>query len=114
MMQMDFLIELFTRLKKDKIHTCIDSSGIMFQPENKQFMEKLDLLLSMTDLIMLDIKHINDKKHQELTSHSNKNILAFARYLDEKNISVWIRHVVVPELPFTANIRKNSAPLSVR
>lgn len=96
MMQMDFLIELFTRLKKDNIHTCIDSSGIMFQPENKVFMNKLNILLSLTDLIMLDIKHIDDEKHRELTAHSNKNILAFARYLDEKKIPVWIRHVVVP------------------
>lgn len=96
MMQMDFLIELFTQLKKDGIHTCIDSSGIMFQPENQLSMNKLDILLSLTDLIMLDIKHIDDEKHRLLTTKSNKNILAFARYLDEKKIPVWIRHVIVP------------------
>lgn len=96
MMQMDFLIELFTKLKKDGIHTCIDSSGIMYQPENQVFMNKLHILLSLTDLVMLDIKHIDDEKHRELTAQSNKNILAFARYLDEKKIPVWIRHVVVP------------------
>ena len=96
MMQMDFLIELFTKLHKDGIHTCIDSSGIMFQPDNETFMKKLDTLLEVTDLIMLDIKHINPKKHEELTAHSNERILAFARYLDKKHIPVWIRHVVVP------------------
>ena len=52
MMQMDFLIELFTKLHKDGIHTCIDSSGIMFQPDNETFMNKLDTLLEVTDLIM--------------------------------------------------------------
>ncbi|EJW93910.1 pyruvate formate-lyase 1-activating enzyme, partial [gut metagenome] len=62
MMQMDFLIELFTKLKKDQIHTCIDTSGIMFQPSNATFMEKLTELLKVTDLIMLDIKHIDRKR----------------------------------------------------
>lgn len=96
MMQIDFLIELFTKLKKDGVHTCIDSSGIMFQPENKDFMNKLQVLLPLTDLILLDIKHMDDERHRELTGHSNKNILAFARFLDSKNVPVWIRHVVVP------------------
>ena len=59
-------------------------------------LNKLDTLLEVTDLIMLDIKHINPQKHKELTAHSNERILAFAKYLDEKHIPVWIRHVVVP------------------
>ena len=96
MMQMDFLIELFTKLRKDGIHTCLDSSGIMFRPENPEFMEKMERLAAVTSLVMLDIKHIDDEKHKSLTAHSNKNILAFARYLDEKQIPIWIRHVIVP------------------
>lgn len=100
MMQMDFLIELFTKLKKDHIHTCIDTSGIMFQPSNAVFMEKLEKLLQVTDLIMLDIKHINGEEHKKLTAHSNERILAFARYLDEQNIPIWVRHVIVPGITF--------------
>ena len=96
MMQRDFLIELFTKLHKEGIHTCIDTSGIMFQPKSAEFMEKMDRLASVTDLVMLDIKHIDDARHKELTAHSNERILAFARYLDEKNIPIWIRHVIVP------------------
>ncbi len=96
MMQMDFLIELFTKLRADGVHTCLDSSGIMFRPENPDFMEKMEKLAAVTNLVMLDIKHIDDEKHKVLTSHSNKNILAFAKYLDEKNIPIWIRHVIVP------------------
>ena len=96
MMQMDFLIEMFEKLHKDHVHTCIDTSGIMFQPDSEVFMEKLDRLLKVTDLVMLDIKHINDEEHKKLTAHSNKRILAFAKYLDKNNIPVWIRHVVVP------------------
>lgn len=96
MMQMDFLIELFTKLHNDGIHTCIDTSGITFQPKSEGFMKKMEQLVAVTDLVMLDIKHIDDEKHKELTAHSNERILAFARYLDEKNIPIWIRHVVVP------------------
>lgn len=59
-------------------------------------MDKLEILMSVTDLVMLDIKHIDPEQHKKLTSHSNDRILAFAKYLDAKNIPVWIRHVVVP------------------
>ena len=45
---------------------------------------------------MLDIKHIDPEKHKELTGHSNERILAFAKYLDQKQIPIWVRHVVVP------------------
>lgn len=96
MLQMPFLTALFRDLKKHSIHTCIDTSGITFNPDNSSFLDKLDELLALTDLILLDIKHIDDKEHQILTGHSNKNILEFARYLDQKNIPVWIRHVVIP------------------
>ena len=96
MMQMDFLIELFTELHEGGFHTCIDTSGIMFRPDNEKMMEKIEKLMDVTDLVMLDIKHIDDEKHKELTSHSNKRILDFARYLDKKGIPLWIRHVIVP------------------
>jgi len=61
---------------------------------------KFDELLKYTDLVLLDIKHIDDEEHKKLTGHSNKNILEFAKYLSEKQIPVWIRHVVVPEITF--------------
>lgn len=96
LMQIDFLIELFTEAKKKNIHTCIDTSGIGFNKDNAPYIEKLDTLLSLTDLIMLDIKHIDPKKHKELTKQPNDGILAFAEHLSERNIPIWIRHVVVP------------------
>ena len=51
-----------------------------------------------TDLILLDIKHIDSRAHQRLTGWSNENILNCARYLSEINLPVWIRHVLVPGL----------------
>lgn len=96
LMQVDFLIELFTLAKEKGIHTCIDSSGIAFKPGNAEFISKLDKLMPLTDLVMLDIKHIDPEKHKELTSQPNDGILAFAAYLNEKHVDMWIRHVVVP------------------
>ena len=96
LMQVDFLLELFTLAKEKNIHTCIDSSGIAFNPDNAALMEKIDKLMTLTDLVMLDIKHIDPDKHKELTLQPNKNILKFAEYLNEKNVDMWIRHVVVP------------------
>lgn len=96
LMQIDFLIELFTECKKHDINTCIDTSGIAYKPDNKEYNEKLDKLMPLTDLVMLDIKHIDPEKHKELTSQPNDGILAFAQYLSDKNVPIWIRHVVVP------------------
>lgn len=97
MLQIQFVTELFTEAKKKGVNTCLDTSGVAFNPDDTA---ETDKLLDVTDLVMLDIKHIDDEKHKELTGHSNKNILAFARYLDSKKIPVWIRHVVVPGITF--------------
>ena len=97
LLQMDFLIELFKECKKHGIHTTIDSSGGPFN-RRPNFMEKLDELLQYTDLILLDLKHIDSEKHKFITGMTNEHILDFAQYLSEKNIPVWIRHVLVPTL----------------
>ena len=96
LMQIDFLLELFALAKEQGIHTCLDTSGITYHPGETPYNEKLDKLMTMTDLVLLDIKHIDPVIHKDLTGHDNAGILAFARYLSEKQIPVWIRHVVVP------------------
>ena len=96
LMQIDFLLELFALAKQKKVHTCLDTSGITYRPGESAYNEKLDRLMELTDLVMLDIKHIDPEAHKDLTGHDNAGILAFARYLDEKQIPVWIRHVIVP------------------
>lgn len=130
MLQIEFLTELFTGAKERGIHTCLDTSGIMFpeclgtegqtqaeqqgEAERQKSTEKqekktaayqermaqMDALLAVTDLVMLDIKHINRDAHKKLTGQDNRNILAFARYLDSIGKPVWIRHVVVPGITF--------------
>ncbi len=96
LVQIDFVTELFEKAKEKDINTCIDSSGITFNPSNPDILAKFDRLMKVTDLVMLDIKHIDNEKHKELTSQSNTNILAFAQYLSDKGIEIWIRHVLVP------------------
>lgn len=93
--QIEFVTELFKKAKEKSIHTAIDTSGILFNRNNT---EKLDELLQYTDLVMLDIKHINNEEHKKLTGFSNKNILDFAKYLSEKKVPMWVRHVVVPTI----------------
>lgn len=95
LLQIDFVIEIFKKLKKYNMHTAIDTSGITF---NGNQIEKFDELNKYTDLYLLDIKEIDDKKHLDLTGKSNKNILEFAQYLSKKNKKVWIRHVIVPTI----------------
>ena len=95
LLQVDFLIELFSLAKARGIHTCLDTSGITYSPEAKDYVSKLDDLMGYTDLVMLDIKHIDPDEHRLLTSRDNGAVLAFARYLAETNIPTWIRHVIV-------------------
>lgn len=96
LMQIDFVLELFRLAKEKNIHTCLDTSGITYRPGESGYNKKLDALMEVTDLVMLDIKHIDPEGHKNLTGHDNAGILAFAKYLEEKKIAVWIRHVVVP------------------
>ncbi len=93
LMQIDAVTELFTILKGKGINTCLDSSGGVYTADKT---DKFDRLLAVTDLVLLDIKEIDDEKHKDLTGISNKNTLAFAKLLSEKGIPMWVRYVLVP------------------
>lgn len=92
LLQMDFLISLFKELKKRNIHTAIDTSGMF------DLTDKLKELINLTDLFLLDIKHIDSKKCKELVGFSNEKELAFARYLSDINKPIWIRQVLIPTI----------------
>lgn len=92
LLQASFLIELFNKLKKEGIHTCIDTSG------NVVLNDEIKRLIDLTDLFLLDIKCINDKVCKELTGVSNKKELEFARYLSDNNKKMWIRQVLIPAI----------------
>lgn len=90
LLQAKFIIELFKELKKINVHTCIDTAGSI--PINDDIIS----LLNLTDLVLLDIKHIDPSKAKLLTGLSNENNLNLANYLSDNNISMWIRQVLVP------------------
>ncbi len=103
LLQMDFLYELFSMAKQKGIHTCLDTSGIVFRPNDEGHLRKMDRLMEVTDLIMLDIKHIDNEEHKILTKQPNSNILAFAKYLEDRKKELWVRHVVVPGITDNEN-----------
>lgn len=96
LLQIDFLLELFQKAKEKGINTTLDTSGNPFT-KDEPFFGKWKKLMDYTDLIMLDIKHIDDEQHKILTGKSNKNILEMAKEMSEMGKKMWIRHVLVPE-----------------
>ena len=96
LLQIDFLLELFTKAKEKGVHTTLDTCGNPFTRE-EPFFSKFEKLMEVTDLVMLDIKHMDEEQHVFLTGQKNDNILDMAKYLSDTGKSMWIRHVLVPE-----------------
>lgn len=90
LLQPHFLIALLQELKKEGIHTCIDTSGSF------TITTVLQEVIDLTDLFLLDIKCIDDEKCLSLTGISNQKELAFARYLSDHYKTMWIRQVLIP------------------
>ncbi len=90
-LQIDFLTELFACAKANGVHTCLDTSGILFDGS-----EKYDRLMAVTDLVMLDIKHTDEAAHKALTGCSGKNPRAMLDYLKKNGKETRIRQVLVP------------------
>ena len=90
LLQPYFLSSLFKKLKSENIHTAVDTSGMV------KITNSIKEVLSLTDLVLLDIKHINPDKCRELVGFSNEKELAFAKYLSDNNIPIWIRQVIIP------------------
>ena len=96
LLQIDFLLELFTKAKEKGVHTTLDTCGNPFTRE-EPFFSKFEKLMEVTDLVMLDIKHMDEEQHVLLTGQKNDNILDMTKYLSDTGKSMWIRHVLVPE-----------------
>ena len=91
LLQAKDLISLFSELKKIGIRTALDTNGSLLNSDVKK-------LLKLTDLVLLDVKHIDESWHKEITGHSNNAVLGFAEYLETNRIHFWIRYVLVPGL----------------
>ena len=97
LLQIDFVLELFKLAKEKGISTCLDTSGSPFTRQGS-FYAKFEELMKVTDVFLLDIKHIDDEKHRNLTGRMNENILDMAKCLSEHGKKIWIRHVLVPQI----------------
>lgn len=90
MLQPEFVLELFKLCKQEGVHTAIDTSGYILNDKVKE-------VLKYTDLVLLDIKHINPDKYKILTARPLEPTLQFMEYLKEIDKPVWLRYVLVPE-----------------
>lgn len=90
LLQPDFVISLLKELKRKHIHTTIDTSGMV------DLNDKIKEIIHLTDLFLLDIKHIHPEKCKDLVGFSNEKELAFAKYLSEQEKPMWIRQVIIP------------------
>ncbi len=97
LLQIDFVLELFTLAKSQGVHTTLDTCGQPFTKE-EPFFSKFNELMKVTDLVLLDLKQIDSDKHKELTKWPNDNILDMATYLSDIQKPVWIRHVTIPTI----------------
>lgn len=95
LLQIDFLLELFREAKKRGINTVIDTAAQPFTRE-EPFFGTIAELMEYTDLLMVDIKHIDPGPHKKLTACGNENILDCLRWLSGIGKPVWLRHVLVP------------------
>lgn len=95
LLQIDFLLDLFQKAKARGINTAIDTAGQPFTRE-EPFFSKFRELMQYTDLLLMDIKHIDPVEHQKLTGQPNDNIIEMFRYLSDIGKPIWIRYVLVP------------------
>jgi len=91
LLQVPFVTELFKAAQAEGFHTCLDTNGY-----NKSTEAEIDALLDHTDLVLLDLKQIDNNIHKILVGVSNKRTLAFARHLSDRTQPTWVRYVVVP------------------
>lgn len=82
------LIPLFKMLKEAGIHICVDTNGGIWNDDVKE-------LLSLADLVLLDVKEFNQERHKTLTSRSNEQTLKTAAWLEENGKPFWLRYVLV-------------------
>lgn len=95
LLQIDFLLDLFKKAKARGINTTIDTAGQPFTRE-EPFFSKFQELMQYTDLLLMDIKHIDPVEHRKLTGQPNDNIIDMFRYLSDIGKPIWIRHVLIP------------------
>ncbi|UJF18713.1 pyruvate formate lyase 1-activating protein [Vibrio sp. SS-MA-C1-2] len=91
MLQPEFVRDLFKAAHDEGIHTCLDTNGYI-----RKHSDVIDEVLDYADLVMLDLKQMNNEVHENLVGVPNKRVLQFAEYLQKRGQKTWIRYVIVP------------------
>lgn len=89
LLQRSKLTTFFKRLHQEGINTCLDTNGRLNNAD-------VHTLFEHTDLVLLDVKHINDAIHKKLTGLTNKATLELAAYRESTGKAMWLRYVLVP------------------
>lgn len=90
LLQPEFLEEMLKLCKEHNIHTAIDTAGYGIGNYEK--------ILKYTDLVLLDIKHVDDIGYKNITGAGKKGLDDFIGAVENMGVKIWIRHVVVPGL----------------
>lgn len=98
LLQADFAREIFEKCREKGINTCLDTSGSILN-------ERVKELLEVTDRVLLDYKYTDDASYRENVGCGIDKVKAFLEYLQEKNIPVTLRQVIIP----TVNDTKENA-----
>ena len=88
LLQAEFVREFFELCKKEGMHTALDTSGCIFN-------DKVEALLDVTDLCLLDYKMTNDEDYLRYTRCERVAVDRFLSVLQERGISTWLRQVIV-------------------
>ena len=99
--QSEFVLEVFKKCKLAGINTCLDTAGTGY---NKKYLKEI---LKYTDLVMLDIKALNNEAYKKMTGKSIEEFEYFVKVLNESNKKVWIRQVIVPTINDTEEYIKD-------
>ena len=99
LMQPEFLAECLRLSKEAGIHTCIDTAGQMrLEGTEETRQQQIEEILKYTDLILMDVKHLDEGAYRELTGTVPAPWLDWMKAVEESGIPVWIRQVVIPGL----------------
>lgn len=90
LLQPEFLLECLKLCKENKIHTCLDTAGVGFGDYTE--------ILKYTDLVILDIKAVEEDEYTFITGQPIKFFKEFLRQATEQNCKFWLRQVIVPSI----------------
>lgn len=88
LLQLDFVINLCKALHNEGINVTLDTAGAI----NNITID----ILNNFDLIMLDIKGVDEEGYFDITNHSMNDFNNFLEVLKKTNVNIWIRQVIVP------------------